>query len=158
MEPLKKIIIIFWAFWWLIAALTDIAGFLSHIDWLTEAWAPDLNYPFLVNSLKMYSVPNWLPPILYAGIIAWSSLIAFLFLQTSMSLFKSKEIWHKKADRAFLLSMTFWFVFFLADQLIMNYDLEQNHMVQGGFQLLTFFCLKWPTNQGLRLASKNTTL
>ncbi|WP_133129757.1 hypothetical protein [Legionella yabuuchiae] len=147
MESLKKIIIIFWALWWLIAAWTDIAGFLSHIHWLSKPWAPDLNYPFLLKSLNIYSLPSWLPPIFYAGIIIWSSLIALLFLQASCSLIKPTAVWHKKAERAFLVSITFWLAFFLADQLIMNYDLEQNHMVQGSFQLLTFFCLNWPANK-----------
>ena len=31
--------------------------------------------------------------------------------------------------------------FFISDQVVMMFDLEQNHMVQGGFQLLTFMAI-----------------
>ncbi|MEP3278328.1 MAG: hypothetical protein ABJN26_00090 [Stappiaceae bacterium] len=44
-------------------------------------------------------------------------------------------------DSAFIISLGLWFAFFLADQIFLKFDLEQNHMVQGGFQLLCFFAL-----------------
>jgi hypothetical protein len=39
------------------------------------------------------------------------------------------------------ISMSLWLVFFLSDQVVMMFDLEENHMVQGGFQLLTFMTI-----------------
>jgi hypothetical protein len=137
----KKIIILFWALWWLIAFWTDIVGALAHMGWLVAAWAPDTNYPFLAESLKMYSVPVWLVDILFAGIIAWSLLSTLAFCWAAVSLNGKKEVWMQRAKIAFNISLTFWMAFFLADQVTMKFDLEQNHMVQGGFELLTFLTL-----------------
>lgn len=138
MQNFKKIIILFWTLWWLIALWTDIVGGLSHLHWLTANWAIDNNYPFLVQSLKMYPIPDWLPPLLFIGIIFWSLINTLLFIHTCLALNRPSGVWLARAERAFIASLCFWLMFFLADQTVMKYDLEQNHMVQGGFQLLTF--------------------
>jgi hypothetical protein len=141
MHQFKKIIILFWALWWLIALWTDIVGGLAHIGILTASWAPDTNYPFLVESLKMYHVPEWLPAVFFIGILLWSCLSTLLFCWASLGLHKDKHIWMKRAEIAFIVSICYWLAFFLADQVVMKFDLEQNHMVQGGFQLLCFLAL-----------------
>lgn len=138
---LNKIIIIFWAAWWLIAFWTDIVGSLAHLNVLHASWAPDTNFPFLVSSLRMYNAPKWLAVLLYLGIIGWSFLCTAAFTWTACSLHKHPAIWRQRAQLAFILSLTFWFAFFLSDQIVMKFDLEENHMVQGGFALLTYLCL-----------------
>lgn len=139
----KKSIILFWTLWWFIALWTDVVGALAHLNWLKKSWAVDANYPFLVKSLKLYSPPDWLPAILYAGIIAWLLFITVLFIYTCLSLNQSYTIWLKRAERAFFVSLALWMAFLIGDQLTMQYETEQNHMVQAGFQWLTFLSLYW---------------
>lgn len=137
----KKIIIFFWGLWWLIAFWTDLVGWLAHMGWLNASWAPDMNYPFLKKSLEMYSLHDLIPPFLFFGITLGSLISASLFFWTGFAFKQEKSIWMKRADKAFIFSLIFWFVFFLADQCIMKFDLEANHMIQGGFQLLTYFAM-----------------
>lgn len=119
-------------------------GGLAHIHWTSASWAPDTNYPFLVESLKMYSVPNWLPAVFYLGIIAWSLLSTLAFVYASViTLAQGLKPAMRYIELAFVISLTYWFAFFLADQLIMKFDLEENHLVQGGFQLLSFLAIYW---------------
>lgn len=118
---------------------TDIVGGLSHLGILRASWAPDSNYPFLVKSLEMYHVPEWLPIVLYIGINICSFICVVLFTRAVFTL--NKPNWLAKANTAFIFSLSYWFMFFLADQIIMNFDLEQNHMVQGGFQLLCYLTI-----------------
>lgn len=137
----------FWTIWWLIALWTDAVGSLSYLGILKASWAPDLNYPFLVNSLKMYDVPAWIPPALFIGILIWSLLSTLVFLWASVGVItKNPKIWMKRVQVAFIISLTYWLALFIADQIVMKYDLEQNHMVQGGFQLLTFLAFYWLPN------------
>lgn len=105
----KRIIVVFWALWWMLAFLTDFLGGLYLLNVFTEPWVPRSNYPALVASLTQYDAPNWLPGVFFVGIVAWSLLSALAF--------------------------------FISDQVVMMFDLEQNHMVQGGFQLLTFMAI-----------------
>lgn len=137
----KKSIILFWLLWWSTALWTDIVGGLSHLGYLQTSWAPDENYPYLVKSLSIYPLPEWAPALLFLIIIAWMFINVLLFVNASMALNKSKSIWLKKANQAFTVSLLFWMAFFIADQLIMNFTLEENHMVQGGVQLLTYLAL-----------------
>lgn len=134
----KKITVVFWTLWWLIALWTDLVGVFAHFKILNNNWAQDQNYPFLVQSLTMYNPPIWLPPFLFAGIILWSLITTVLFCWASLSLHCDSNVWRTRANYAFIISLSYWFAFFIADQLVMNFDLEQNHMVQGGFELLTF--------------------
>lgn len=140
-ELFKKIIIVFWAIWWLIALWTDIVGLLAHLGLLQKSWAPDSNYPHLVESLKMYNVSFLVPQLCFAGILLWSLLSTLAFGWTCASLNQPTARWRQRADVAFIISLSYWLAFFLADQLVMKFDLEENHMVQGGFQLLTYLAL-----------------
>ncbi len=140
-ELFKKIIIVFWAIWWLIALWTDVVGILAHLGLIHKSWAQDINYPFLVQSLKIYPVANWFPAFCFIGILLWSLLSTVAFFGACLALHQREAVWMKRADSAFIISLCFWLAFFLADQLIMNFDLEANHMVQGGFQLLSYLAL-----------------
>lgn len=141
-DNFKKIIVLFWTLWWLIALWTDIVGGLAHLGLLTATWAPDTNYPFLVSSLKMYHLPTLFPTIFFIGIIAWSLIASLAFVYASIKMFTlDVKVAMKYIEIAFILSLTYWLAFFIADQFVMKFDLEENHMVQGGFQLLTFIAL-----------------
>lgn len=138
----SKIIVIFWSFWWLIALWTDIVGGLAHLGILNATWAPNTNYPFLKESLlKMYHLHDCIPPTLFIGIIISSFTTTILFFHASIQMCKTKNYsqWARHVDYAFIFSLSFWFILFLADQCIMQFDLEANHMIQGGFELLTYF-------------------
>ncbi|CAM2940920.1 hypothetical protein [Legionella worsleiensis] len=138
---LKKGIILFWAIWWMVTFWTDLIGMFSHMSLIQKSWAPDINYPFLVESLKMYQVSPLFAQLCFAGIMAWSLLSAWAFIRTCCVFNKETACWMKRADTAFIISLCFWLALFLADQLIMKFDLEENHMVQGGFELLTYLSL-----------------
>ena len=137
----KKVIIMFWTIWWIFAFWTDFIGMFAHMNLIHQSWAPDANYPFLVESLKMYQVNALIPQICFAGILIWSLISSIAFIWTCFALNQEPERWLKRADTAFIISLCFWLAMFLADQLIMKFDLEENHMVQGGFQLLTYLAL-----------------
>ena len=61
--------------------------------------------------------------------------------------------WKSRVNTAYVISLILWLAFFIADQIIMNFDEEQNHMVQGGFQLLTFIAIYWLPNKELKAES-----
>lgn len=134
----KKIILLFWALWWLIACWTDVVGGLAHLGILHASWAPDSNFPGLQQALQMYRAPLWLVTFLFIGIIAWSGLSSAGFFVAGFALIRGKENGLRYVEAAFIISLSLWLAFFLADQIVMKFDLEENHMVQGGFELLTF--------------------
>ncbi len=136
---LKRALILFWGIWWFIAFLTDVIGGLYHLQIITTSWFPNTNYLFLVESLQKYYAPAWLPAILYAGIILLSGISTALFISAVINF--RKPSWLSHASTAFIFSICYWLIFFLADQLLMNFSLEENHMVQGGFELLCYLAI-----------------
>ncbi len=137
----KKIIILFWALWWLIALWTDVVGAFAQLGWLHATWAPNDNVPYLVKCLQMYHAPLWFSSMLYVCILLFSTLSAAIFCWAACALNQEKSIWMRRARIAFIITLTYWMLFFLADQVVMQFDLEQNHMVQGGFELLSYLAL-----------------
>ena len=156
-QRFKKLIILFWAVWWLTALWTDVMGILAHYGLLQKSWAPDTNFTFLVDSLKMYNVADWVPQLAFAGIIGWSFLSALAFFWAVINLGKEEERWMRRADLAFIISLGFWLAFFIGDQLVMKYDLEQNHMVQAGFQLLTYLTLYLIPSESRKVGTEQPT-
>jgi hypothetical protein len=137
----KRLILLFWALWWLLAFLTDLIGGLKEIGVVAASWLPHSNYPDLVESLAPYDTPGWLPPVLFVGIVAWSLLSTLLFAIAASTPRQPAERWRRRLNRAFIVSLGLWLAFFLADQVVMKFGFEENHMVQGGFQLLTFLAI-----------------
>jgi hypothetical protein len=137
---LKKCIVLFWALWWSIALLTDIFSGLKQLNLYSASWILNNNYPFLVQSLQQYSAPGWLPALLFMLIIIWCFISASAFWIAACTS-KDNPQWTSRVNAAFVISLLLWLAFFIGDQIIRDYVVEQNHMVQGGFQLLTFIAL-----------------
>ncbi len=135
----RQIIVVFFAIWWLIALWTDIVGGLAHLGYIHETWAPDSNYPFLVKSLSIYHLPEWVSVLSFLGIIICSAISSGLFIYAACTVRSPQSL--DRVNCAFIFSISYWLLLFLADQLIMNFDLEANHMVQGGFELLCYMLI-----------------
>ncbi len=144
----KRIIVLFWGFWWFIAFLTDLLGGLEHLKLIDLSLNVDVNYPFLVKSLTPFSPPQWIPVCLFILLSFWMLISCLLFFWASVT---SKTRWLRIANTAFVVSLSLWLALFIADQIIMNFELEANHMIQGGFQLLCFFALYLLPENELRI-------
>lgn len=137
----KRLIVVFWAVWWLIAFLTDFIGVLKVTGVVNLPWFKVGNYADILSTITPFHLPAWLAPILYGGIVIWSFASVVLFLRAAATSRQPLQRWQRHVDAAFIVSLGLWFAFFIADQIFLQFDLEQNHMVQGGFQLLCFIAL-----------------
>lgn len=137
----KQAIVLFWGLWWLFAFLTDFIGGLEVLGVLSTPWFDGQNYPFLQKTLAPFGASDPVDVALFVGIIAWALLSTLLYAIAICTPMQDKNRWMRRVDRAFIVSLGLWLAFFLADQVVMNFDLEQNHMVQGGFQLLCYLTI-----------------
>lgn len=133
-----KFLPFYWLFWWATALWTDVTGAMKVVGLIDAKWAYADNYHFLVKSLHMYSIPSWLPAVFLILIIMSLAAVTAVFAMACYLQIKQRPQWETWTVYAFMLSLCLWMGFFIADQLIMNFDLEQNHMVQGGFEMLCF--------------------
>ncbi|WP_170763785.1 hypothetical protein [Ruegeria lacuscaerulensis] len=137
----KQGLVIFWFLWWAFAFLTDFIGGLELLGFTSTPWFDGNNYPFLVKTLEQFGSTTTIDVSLFVGIILWALLSALLFLFAAVTSYERKDIWIRRVDMAFIVSLGLWLAFFLSDQTVMKFDLEENHMVQGGFQLLCYLTI-----------------
>ena len=110
----KRIIVVFWALWWMLAFLTDFLGGLYLLNVFTEPWVPHSNYPAVVTSLVQYDAPNWLPAVFFVGIIAWSLLSALAFIVAALTPAQPSQRWRERiiwCKAAFSYSPSWRFTF-----------------------------------------------
>ena len=135
----KKISVVFWLLWWVTTLWTDIIGYIVYFYGFRASWASAGNFLFLVRSLKKYSVPFIVDKLLYIGIIFISFIVFIMFLYATIKI-TSRE-WLKYANIAFIFALLYWMLFFISDQIVMNFVLEANHMIQASFMLLNFIVI-----------------
>ncbi|MCG7520922.1 hypothetical protein [Ruegeria sp. Ofav3-42] len=137
----KQGLVVFWFLWWAMAFLTDFVGGLELLGVTSTPWFDGHNYPFLVKTLEQFGSTTAINVSLFIGIILWALLSAGLFLIALGTPYSHTELWFRRVDMAFIVSLGLWLAFFLSDQTVMKFDLEENHMVQGGFQLLCYLTI-----------------
>lgn len=137
----KKCLVIFWCAFWCVTFLTDFGGALTLLGWVHKSWLFADNYTNLVDALKIYSPVHAIVVALFVGILLWSLLSTSLFIRATASLCQPKTVWFPKAQLAFIVTMLFWLSFFVADTIVYKFGLLENHMVQGGFELLCYLAL-----------------
>ena len=137
----KQGLVGFWFLWWAFAFLTDFIGGLELLGVTSTNWFDGHNYPFLEKTLEPFGATSSVDVALFVGIILWALLSAGLFLIALLTPYAQKDLWMKRADLAYIVSLGLWLAFFLATQVVMNFDLEENLMVQGGFQLLCYLTI-----------------
>jgi hypothetical protein len=142
---------VYWLAWWSCQLWIDVTGSMRSMGWIDAPWGYLGNYHFLVQSLEIFSVPNWFPGLLLLIIIIWLAIICLLFLLATINLIRVGDRWIFWTNHAFICSFLLWMAFFIADQLVLHFDVEQNHMVQASFEFLCFLFLQWqikiPTNK-----------
>ncbi len=137
----KQSLVAFWFVWWAFAFLTDFIGGLELLGYTSTPWFDGHNYPFLEKTLEQFGATPAVDIALFVGIIVWALISALLFLIAAATPYENKGLWVKRVDTAFVVSIGLWLAFFLSDQTVMKFDLEENHMVQGGFQLLCYLTI-----------------
>ncbi|MEM7444172.1 MAG: hypothetical protein AAF414_12680 [Pseudomonadota bacterium] len=137
----KRLIVVTWALWWVIAFLTDFLGAFENLGWASFGWLQNGNYPAIVQAIAPFDPPSWLSVFLFAGVICWSFLSAVFLSIAALAPSRPRERWMALANIGFVISMAEWFAFLIADQIVQEYDLEGNHMEQAGVQLLCFIAL-----------------
>lgn len=133
-------IVLFWALWSTLVALTDTVDFFQAINWLPRDWAfTSHNYDLVIKSVSTYGLQHtFLPIVLFFTIVVLAILIALLFWRALFAYPFDKNAYLQKCYTAFLVSFLMEAIFILADELFIQYTFEHGHMDRLGFKLITF--------------------
>jgi hypothetical protein len=129
----------FWALYFGIVALSNLADLLRSVHLLPADWRwISGNLAFMASATGKLGIPPWVNPVLLAGVVAWQGLAAVLFWRAARS---GGAPWH---GPAFVVGISLWAVFILLDELLLIFETgaEATHLRLLISQLLTLVVLR----------------
>lgn len=139
---LKLGLLFFWAAWFSLVLLTNLFAGLKALGVLPQQWRfASKNYQAMQDATESYAAPDWLPGLLFAGVILWQGLAVFLFWQAALRSLGSGVLNLEATTPAFAVSLGLWAAFMLADEIFKVYDGESTHLLIFLAQLVTLVSL-----------------
>jgi hypothetical protein len=134
---LKRLLLLFWAIWFTVVFLSNLADAGKGLGLLGESWAfASGNWKLIRETTARYRIPAAVNALLFAGVILWEAVAAVLFCRAAL-------IWRGRASaptvvyRAFTASLLLWGAFLVADEILIAYPLESTHLRLFVAQLVT---------------------
>jgi hypothetical protein len=87
--------------------------------------------------MKTYSLPGWLPRLLFSGVLLWELVIVSCFGWAVISSAINGAINTVLLNAAFLAGLGLWGGFIIADEILKQYDTEHSHILFFIAQLVT---------------------
>ncbi|GAB3698829.1 hypothetical protein GCM10027592_24280 [Spirosoma flavus] len=124
-------LLIFWALYFSIVLLSNCADALKNLAVLPADWTfASGNYGLIVKVLAVYQSPIWLAVGLFAGVILWEALGAFLFWKAFLKTLEQQPSHKTAIHQAFGITLGLWGAFVLSDELFLAYlvgDITTTH-------------------------------
>ena len=129
-SSLTRGILLFWAAWFAIAALTNIADLLVASAVLSADWPfASGNYELIATLTNRYPRPAWMVAVLLVGAIGWESAAALLFAR-AFAAWPQTDAARRlaRARAAYAVALALWASFLLIDEVLIAYDMEATHL------------------------------
>lgn len=129
LSTLKRGLLVFWALWHSIVALTNVFDALKGLGVLDPGWGfASGNWDFMRSVTAVYATPHALVALLFAGVIAWEALAAVLFWRAFGGGMGTARNNRPAVTGAFVVSIALMAVFILVDEIFLAYDVESTHL------------------------------
>ena len=135
-RTLKSGVLLFWALWFTIVALTNVFDALKAGRVLPGGFTfASGNWELMLKVTAVHATPVALVGILFLGVVAWETLAAVLF-------WRAWALGGRGGVAAFTVGLALWAAFVLADEIFIAYTLEAGHLRLLGLQLLSVLALR----------------
>jgi hypothetical protein len=125
---LKQGIILFWALWLSVVWLSNICDGLKVCHILKDNWwFASGNYAMMAKTTKKCRMPAWMIAILFLGILIWQGGAVALLWATVIKFQGVYQPGVTVLYLAFLVNLSLWAAFILADELFLSYETESIH-------------------------------
>ena len=125
---MKAVLLLFWAIWFSIVALTNLADALKHLGVLPPGFTfASGNFEFMQQVTAIHHTPAFLVAVMFAGVIIWEIAAAALFFQAFAKSRSASADEAAAVTRAFTVSVAFWAGMMIASEIFISYDVEGAH-------------------------------
>lgn len=138
----KRLLLLGWAAWLSVVFLSNLADAAKALRWLPESWAfASGNLQFIRQTTAPYGTPDLVNAGLFAGVIVWEGVATVLFWRAAWT-FRGGGMGRKAMYQAFIVLLSLWFGFLVADEVFIAYALEGTHLRLFVAQLLTLLAVE----------------
>lgn len=123
-------IILMWALWISVVSLTDLCNLLAGFGFLPEQFpASSHNLERILYFLKHYHLNSYpLAMTIFTVINLWVFVIAIAYWRAFIAYFTDREHYVYRALTAFLINMSLFIFFLVADEIFIQYLASHSHM------------------------------
>jgi hypothetical protein len=139
---LKRVLLLFWAVWFTVVFLSNLADAGKGLGLLDESWSfASGNWKFLQETTARYGTPDVVNAGLFAGVILWEGVAAVLFWWAGCT-FRGQASSRKVVYLPITASLLLWGSFLIADEVCIAYPVEGTHLRLFIAHLLTLLALE----------------
>jgi hypothetical protein len=128
-STIQKGLLLFWAIWLTLIALTNFFDALRQLGLLPEGWTfASYNYDLVRQTVGAHGVPAGIAAALFGGVIFWEALAAGLFWRAFAAVRRGRPGTSDEVSQAFTVGLALWAAFLIATEATVNYLTAPTHM------------------------------
>jgi len=112
-----------------------------HFGWITWGWTYHENFPCIVQCFARYGTPQWLEVGIFVFVNISLIVVTALFLRALITPTSDYDRWFIRVNQAFIAGLVVWYGFYMGDQIVFRWDLEENHLATGGVTFISYLAL-----------------
>lgn len=127
LSKLKFGIILFWAMWFSLAALSNIIDLFNQLGWIAANWQfISHNFALIQGVVSIYGLPIFIVFVMFIAVIIWECLISVMFWMAAKQFYRSASMHY--TNLAFTLGIFLWAAFLVMEEIFIAYSFEQMHL------------------------------
>jgi hypothetical protein len=139
---LKRILLFFWAVWFTVVFLSNLADAAKGLGLLDESWAfASGNFKSIKETTGRYGTPDWANGLMFAGVILWEGIAVLLFWRAGW-IFRGRSSGREAVYFAITVSLLLWGAFLVADEVFVAYGAAGTHLRLFVAHLVTLLAIE----------------
>lgn len=139
---LKRVLLAIWGLWLSVVLLSNLADAGKGLGLLPAWWVfASGNLKAIKETTAAFGISDFINSLLFAGVIVWEGIAAFLFWQATW-MYRGRKSGREALYLAFKISLGLWGAFLIADEIWLAYALEGTHLRLFIAQIVTLLSIE----------------
>lgn len=139
---MKAMLLLFWAMWFSVVSLTNLADGLKHLGILPAGFSfASGNYALIRQVTSIHHTPAFIAALLFAGVVLWEFTAAGLFFRAFAAVRAGRSDVRPEIVRAFTVAAALWGAMMIASEFFISYGIEATHTALLIASLVSFLVI-----------------
>ncbi|MGE0451346.1 MAG: hypothetical protein AB7Q29_17365 [Vicinamibacterales bacterium] len=142
-ETLQSGLVLFWAIWLTLVALTNLLDGVRHVGLLPNDFSfASYNFDLVTKTVGTQGVPPAVAAVLFAGVVVWELIASALFWRAWAAMRRGRSGTAAEVTEAFVVSLALWASFLIATEATVSYATAATHKETLIAQLATLLVVR----------------